>query len=250
MLVLRWSAFREDCVLTCVDAGVCLHFGMGVFVRVRGGVRWYACRDCIAVRFGPPTAFPTGTVDSEDVAAEVYMLERVRGHTDFVQGLDVFIHQNPGGRPAVCIVMERFGRSLPGHRETLETPVIRIVVRGVASALSSLHEHGVIHTDVKPANILLQDVEGSPAKAILSDLGSTVQACSAEATPRPPRQSGAGNSNACVVQSASVRDREKERAIERAIDREREREKNREMIDTYVERETSLRTQSHRERPM
>src|SRR5437763_11643702 len=41
------------------------------------------------------------------------------------------------------------------------------VLRGVAAALDHAHEHGVVHRDVKPANILI----GPDGRAKLADLG-------------------------------------------------------------------------------
>jgi eukaryotic-like serine/threonine-protein kinase len=52
-------------------------------------------------------------------------------------------------------------------RGRLEPEAALKLLRGVASALDHVHEHGVVHRDVKPANILI----GPDGRAKLADLG-------------------------------------------------------------------------------
>ena len=59
--------------------------------------------------------------------------------------------------------------------EGLTTGQALEVVRQVGDGLAALHERGVLHRDVKPANVLFRTVEaprdGSPVRAMLADLG-------------------------------------------------------------------------------
>lgn len=67
----------------------------------------------------------------------------------------------------------RSNATLPARRSLeplLSTADALILVRRMASALSELHRHGVIHRDVKPGNIFL--VGGDVTRAKLLDLGA------------------------------------------------------------------------------
>ena len=59
---------------------------------------------------------------------------------------------------------------LGGHPGGLDAKTVVAICVDVAAALDFAHQHGMLHRDVKPANILL-DTAGSSARAMLSDFG-------------------------------------------------------------------------------
>jgi len=66
------------------------------------------------------------------------------------------------------------GRSLMDWLEAEGIPPVHTaldVTRDVARALADVHDLGVIHRDVKPANILLRETEGMPPQVKLCDFG-------------------------------------------------------------------------------
>lgn len=112
-----------------------------------------------------------------DLAATLWHpgIARVRGHgehgdrlwisTDFVDGTDL-----------ASLLDQRYPNGLPREQ------VVSIVL-AVAGALDYAHKHGVLHRDVRPANIILADADGeAESRAVLTDLGI---ARSVEAADRP-----------------------------------------------------------------
>ena len=63
-------------------------------------------------------------------------------------------------------------RSLLGQENPLSPPVATAVVGEIAAALDAAHKAGMVHRDVKPANILLEGEPGQ-GKAYLTDFGLT-----------------------------------------------------------------------------
>ncbi|MCB9595099.1 MAG: protein kinase [Sandaracinaceae bacterium] len=107
--------------------------------------------------------------DDGDVARfsrESRLLERVR-HPALVGHVE---HGEHGGRP--YLVMEWVeGEALDERltRAPLSLADSLTVMGRIAGALDALHAQGVVHRDVKPANIMLAG--GNPAHALLLDLG-------------------------------------------------------------------------------
>lgn len=71
---------------------------------------------------------------------------------DFVDGTDV-------------------SRLLQGHPDGMPVDEALEIVRAVASALDYSHSKGLLHRDVKPANILVADVEHGERRILLGDFG-------------------------------------------------------------------------------
>jgi tRNA A-37 threonylcarbamoyl transferase component Bud32 len=71
----------------------------------------------------------------------------------------------------VCLVMKRLtGRSLDAilrEHGALPLPIVQLVIRDIAAGLEFAHQHGVVHRDVKPANILV-DQSGD---VVVTDFG-------------------------------------------------------------------------------
>ena len=68
------------------------------------------------------------------------------------------------GSDAGRLLLERYpsGMSLPGVVE---------IVTAVAGALDHAHARGLLHRDVKPANIMVADLENGERRILLSDFG-------------------------------------------------------------------------------
>ncbi|MGC1450188.1 MAG: sigma 54-interacting transcriptional regulator [Candidatus Sulfotelmatobacter sp.] len=87
----------------------------------------------------------------------------------------VLILEDPGGEP-LDLVLER------GHGRPLDlTRVLRIAV-GLASALGQVHRHGLIHKDVKPGNVLVNDA----GNVWLTGFGIASQLPHERQAPAPP----------------------------------------------------------------
>lgn len=67
----------------------------------------------------------------------------------------------------VCMVFPLCGTSLFDYMRTnqfqpLYLPVIRCIARQLFTSLAALHKHGIIHTDLKPENLLFRDTRMTP----------------------------------------------------------------------------------------
>ena len=119
-----------------------------------------------------------GSVDLfADMVAEAACLERCRGHPSIVQLLDAW-HAGPNGYPH--LVFELWGCDLNDPRWHLAGGLgpksLRAIVRSVASGLSFLHGVGLIHADVKPANVLAKQASSPDILEVkLSDFGGVVE---------------------------------------------------------------------------
>jgi serine/threonine protein kinase len=137
--------------------------GMGTVYRVEHAVlgRQYALK-----------VLRSKVVEREATAAQRFVREaraaaRVR-HPNIVDVFD-FGHF-PDGRP--YFVMELCeGESLIDlvHRGPLEPAVVVNIARQIANALAAVHDHGVVHADVTPSNVLVTGT--NPLHVKLVDFG-------------------------------------------------------------------------------
>jgi serine/threonine protein kinase len=104
-------------------------------------------------------------------------------HPNVVRLVDVgTLGANAGG--GMYVAMERLASSLDRElraRGTLPTERAVAVVQGVLAGLAALHAAGLLHRDVKPANVLLR----TGGAAVLADLGLSVEAEAARAALTP-----------------------------------------------------------------
>jgi tetratricopeptide (TPR) repeat protein len=150
---------------TSVEAGA--HFGPWVVVAplARGGTgRVYLGVDS---RSGTNCAIKILTLESEErrrqFEAEAQAIARLQ-HAHICRLLDVGLHDDLG-----YLVMPFLeGETLAARLRAGPLPIREVVQLGmqVASALAHAHAHGILHRDVKPANVML-----TKAGAMLLDFG-------------------------------------------------------------------------------
>ena len=95
------------------------------------------------------------------------------------EGRTVLVLQDPGGQP-LDLVLERALLENQGKPLDL-TRVLRIAI-GLAKALGQVHQQGLIHKDIKPANVLVDDT----GNVWLTGFGIASQLPRESQTPAPP----------------------------------------------------------------
>jgi serine/threonine protein kinase len=123
---------------------------------------------------GPPTpgaldrlAHEYGLTDELSIAWAARPLEMVRE-----PGRTLLVLEDPGGEP-----LER----LPGRPMALESFLPLAI--GIATALAQVHQRGLIHKDIKPANVLVNSATG---RAWLTGFGIASRLPRERQTPAPP----------------------------------------------------------------
>jgi serine/threonine protein kinase len=112
----------------------------------------------------------TGQVSSATAARfarEAEIGARVH-HRNLVSIVDVGV--SDGGAPFLVMELVR-GRSLSDYRDRFGDVAWSLpILRQIVSGLSALHDAGVVHRDLKPGNVLLEETGGVPS-AKISDFG-------------------------------------------------------------------------------
>ena len=126
--------------------------GSGTYGDVYAGVSRGAVPQQVAIK-----------VCNGDVMREVTLLCAVSPHPHIITLVDVGLFQLNKRRlhqPALGLVFEAFDVDLRKflHRQPLRSAGMRHVLRSVLKALAYVHERGLVHADLKPANILLRGV--------------------------------------------------------------------------------------------
>jgi serine/threonine protein kinase len=98
-------------------------------------------------------------------------------HPCVVNLLDAFVHTSADGQVQYSLVYQFAGQDL-SHKLAATRPSpaeVRIVMHSTLRALAHMHSKKIIHTDVKPQNIFVQD-DGGDWVVVLGDLGCPVEA--------------------------------------------------------------------------
>lgn len=138
----------------------------------------------LAKRTVPDSGHPGGfdlavkrmkSADISEVWVEAYLLDRCRDHPHIVQLVDIFMSSVPVA--SLNLVCGYGGRDLCAvlGDGPVSPPRVREVVGHVLSGLSHLHGLGLLHGDLKPANILVADL-GDSWLCRLADLGGALEA--------------------------------------------------------------------------
>lgn len=109
------------------------------------------------------------------------MAERLAGHPNVANLVDCAV-LNDGVNPKVSmLVYDYAGQSLHQYMRSRDglvpgEHVARLCMRHIALALCHLNEHGLVHGDVHPKNLLVSNLGAADARFILADLGSAFEA--------------------------------------------------------------------------
>ncbi len=96
-------------------------------------------------------------------------------HENLCRVHDLIEHVESNGTSVPCLTMELLeGETLQSHvaaRRPLSIDLALSLIRQVADALTTLHNHGIIHRDMKPSNIIITQRKTGSIRAVVTDFG-------------------------------------------------------------------------------
>lgn len=111
--------------------------------------------------------YTSSAMDEIELLSEIKSAEAKLGTPQCAQLNDFFNHQGPNGLH-VCMVFDAYGENLLMLIERYEyhgipLPIVKCITRQVLLALNHIHSVRIIHTDLKPENVLLSSPKHSIA---------------------------------------------------------------------------------------
>ena len=129
--------------------------GEGTFGTVYPGYARGVARQPVAIKMLNGADMSARATQAD---AEVRRHAALPSHPHIVKLLDIGLFQRLRQQPTIGLVFEQFDTDVLQFlkRRPLKVAGMRHVLRSVLAALAYMHEHGLVHADVKPANILLR----------------------------------------------------------------------------------------------
>ena len=121
-------------------------------------------------KLGRPVALKCIRGDDRELIARFLQEARAQARIEHENVCRVFQAGEAGGQPFIAMQLLR-GRSLGEEARSLTLEQKVVIVRDVAEALQAAHSIGIIHRDVKPANVIVERRDGGGLHAFVVDFG-------------------------------------------------------------------------------